>query len=1052
MNKYHLKLIKYITISITILIAIWGLGPYLAIAGKTPFASLISKIIPTITLLLCWATIGIRILLRQRKKILTNPLFQQSKQILATFTKKTPCFLLLGNENAGKKNLLVNTGLNLQHMPTQYLDWYMGNNSVFIVPSKNLHLSDQDGDNIWQSFVELLTQQRRPVTLRGIIITIDLPTFIQTDKALTLTQQLAKQIETITLCKQSIPLTLVITKSDYLHGFSEFFYDLNPSEQQQCFGLEFANNSVSTVPISELFKERFHTLVKQINERLTWLLQHEKNLTRRLLINDFPLQLESLGNILEEIINQLPINSNTPLSGIYLTSNIQTGNTINLLRHSSINNFHLITSEYPKQINLQTGSQKPYFIKNLFKKILENDNQKSTQLTKKYYYRLASYPTALVIILFGVIIWHHAFRHNALALNHAKSTLNQHITSPVWLSHLNMLQKTLTDLKQNTAIHFRWIGLGQSEKLYNQTSKTYQKLIRSNFVLYLDQLLTKAIQKDMDHHQNGLYDSLQVYLMFAKPAHREANVVKRWFRQFWEIQYPKNKIVQQQLMQHLNYLLTLNHIAWPMNYTMVYKAQAILKKRPLVQLAFSKLQHEYNKSQVPLFKEQADTDIDMSTATISAVYSTQNFNVIYQNKIPHIVSSIIKNNWVIEDNDTKPFNENQSQQLIQALRTRYSKEYVKHWKQSLHQVKLQTPKNLAQVIKQINFLSDGQSLLWQSLKKIAQRHKISDTDLNSLDNLSQQNDQYKTMVKALTNLKQYLNQITTSPDSTKTAYVMSAKRMRHGGIHDPISNLIQFSQQLPPPFNHWLKTLTTSSWKIMLNQARQHLNAIWTAGILPEYHNNIANRFPIFKTATQTISLKSFNRFFGPEGTMESFFNYYLEPFVNTSHVYWNWKSLNGEHINIPQKKLEMFIRASMIQKMFYTNNPDSPNIKFSLTPIQLSPNIKHFTLNVSGQTIHYRPGIKKTKQLVWSNTSNNFVTVQFDALKGVKQTKTKTGLWAWLRWVYQSHIKMLSDPQTFQITFKLRGNEARYQLKADNPVNPYLPHVLAAFRCPTNL
>jgi type VI secretion system protein ImpL len=61
-------------------------------------------------------------------------------------------------------------------------------------------------------------------------------------------------------------------------------------------------------------------------------------------------------------------------------------------------------------------------------------------------------------------------------------------------------------------------------------------------------------------------------------------------------------------------------------------------------------------------------------------------------------------------------------------------------------------------------------------------------------------------------------------------------------------------------------------------------------------------------------------------------------------------------------------------------------------------------------------------------------------------------GFWAWLHLLDQSQLQTTSDPKTFQITFILDGNQAVYQLIADNPVNPYQSQLLASFRCPDSL
>ncbi|WP_267256297.1 hypothetical protein [Coxiella endosymbiont of Ornithodoros maritimus] len=92
--------------------------------------------------------------------------------------------------------------------------------------------------------------------------------------------------------------------------------------------------------------------------------------------------------------------------------------------------------------------------------------------------------------------------------------------------------------------------------------------------------------------------------------------------------------------------------------------------------------------------------------------------------------------------------------------------------------------------------------------------------------------------------------------------------------------------------------------------------------------------------------------FFGPNGAVEVFFNHYLQPFVDTTQAYWTWKGVDGETLPILQTKLDMLTRASMIQKMFYADNRETPTLKFTLTAISLSPNVSRFALNIGGQIL----------------------------------------------------------------------------------------------------
>ncbi|OGT49147.1 MAG: hypothetical protein A3F17_06745 [Gammaproteobacteria bacterium RIFCSPHIGHO2_12_FULL_41_15] len=665
---------------------------------------------------------------------------------------------------------------------------------------------------------------------------------------------------------------------------------------------------------------------------------------------------------------------------------------------------------------------------------------------------LIKYAVTGLLLLGGLALWHYAYQQNRLALNEVKAALTHPVSQePLWLSQLNQLQQALGELQQRPLNHLSWLGLNQTEILRQQIQATYNHLIDTTFVLYLDQLLTTQIKTDITHNPSGLYHSLQTYLMLTEPAHLDIPFVKDWLAHWWAKRYPHDLNAQQRMMKHFNALLQSHPAPWPIDYALVNAAQAELKKRPLVEIAFAELQSEYDGLSAPSWEGEKINDLNTS-ANVPALYSTDHFKYIYNVKIPYLASVIEKGNWVMGENEEYFPNAEIAHTLTQQLQAAYLQHYIAQWTSVLKQWILIPPNTLNDAIKEINVLSDEHSPVWQALNLVVNEVPTTNNSLHSLHEFLNKNETYQTMQSTLKNLYLYLQTVTTAPDGIKTAYDTAANRMQDNGANDPMTAALTLSQQLPVPVNEWVTTIVQNSWKLLLQNSVQYLNTMWAINVLPEYHHSILHRFPIFKKARQDMSVIDFNRFFGPGGTMESFFYYYLSPFVDTSQPYWTWKNLDGEQVDIDQTKLDMLIRASMIQQMFYTINPLTPTLQFTLTPVSLSSNVKRFTLNVAGQMVVFEPGVIKGNQLRWTHSPNNFITLRFNTLSTQQPTLTLLGSWAWLHLISQSHLHMTDDPKQFQLTFTLSGNEAHYQLTTDNPISPYLPGVLFAFRCPKSL
>ncbi len=1086
MNKIKKSLIKIVVICSLVIAFIWGAGPYLAIAGKIFLATELARLIATLIVIMISIMSAIPFLIIRPEKKLSafnatqsvldqlhqrcRTAFTAIKRHLPHFSKrKQPWILLLGDKNAGKTTLLANGELTL-HSPhqqslstiknNQNIDWWIGDQAIFIDPAGKYCLPsavESDDEKFWQCFLNNIKRKRGHQLFDQIVVVIDSPTLLTAEYDLnTFAEKIGHQLRLLTTYHRILPVTFVITQCDRLSGFLEFFADLGPEERNQSLGFTLTQNT-DNLSIHELFLQRASAFIKRLGERLIWRLHHEQNLTRRARIKDFPWQMEQLNFALEKMLDKLPIDFPLQLQGVYYTSSLQSGNTINSLTKSIAGALHLI--------DIKTVSQptrhKPYFVQALFQQLVSENPTATTKLFSHRWQQIVSYPAALAIIAAALFMWHQTYQKNVAALN----IIQTHIATPSnevpWLSQLNTLMQTIDALNQYGVARDRWLGFGQVVKLHDGLQTTYQRLLATNFVLYLDQVLTKQIQDDIDNNQPDLYNALQVYLMLIQPDHLNTTEITHWFKQLWANQYAGNPIEQQLLLAHLTNLLQLSHNSWPVNYDLIKNAQQVLQQRPVAQIAFMMLQTQYQQNNQPLLPNQTIPGFDLSHATIPALYSLDNFGNIYNNQIPQIAAQIERGNWVIGRTDAIMATNASVDSLTQKIRTLYLQNYVAAWQSALNQIQLIPPKTFSDAQNDIKILTDGQSTLWQILQKaldnsVIQNH-VNDADINAtglLDLMSfiHQNDDYQHMHKSLQTLDQYIDHLTQSTQTTKLAYENAAKRMQNNGDDDPLTNTLLLAQKLPGPINQWLQTLSESVWQQVLDNSRDYIDSLWTTTVIPEYQNHIVNRYPIFKDGQQDISLNNFNHFFGPGGTVEAFFNAYLKPFVNTNQVYWTWKKINGKDLAIPQAKLDMLIRASMIQKMFYTDDPDSPSVEFTLTPISLSSNISRFILNVGGQMIEYEPGIKKTTHVAWPGNDGSFITMRFTTLNPQRPTTTMNGFWAWLHLLDQSQLQTTSDPKTFQITFILDGNQAVYQLIADNPVNPYQSQLLASFRCPDSL
>jgi len=170
------------------------------------------------------------------------------------------------------------------------------------------------------------------------------------------------------------------------------------------------------------------------------------------------------------------------------------------------------------------------------------------------------------------------------------------------------------------------------------------------------------------------------------------------------------------------------------------------------------------------------------------------------------------------------------------------------------------------------------------------------------------------------------------------------------------------------------------------------------------------------------------------------------------SSDYWTLKTINGKTLPISQKSIEMFIRASLIQQMFFTDNPSQPSFRFNLTPMSLSNNLVSFTLNLEDQLYEIAPTSRKTMSFTWPGKKIEKTSIVFNPANKNPVDITKTGFWSWFRLLDTATIQPTRNAKIYTITFKSGIYQAKFQVAADNLINPFIPSIINKFRCPNKL
>ncbi|HOB62092.1 MAG TPA: type VI secretion system membrane subunit TssM [Candidatus Competibacteraceae bacterium] len=294
----------------------------------------------------------------------------------------------------------------------------------------------------------------------------------------------------------------------------------------------------------------------------------------------------------------------------------------------------------------------------------------------------------------------------------------------------------------------------------------------------------------------------------------------------------------------------------------------------------------------------------------------------------------------------------------------------------------------------------------------------------------------------------------------------------------------------PPPFNTLLNKLALDSSDIV-RSLRDRLNAQWKAAqIAAFFQDNLYGRYPLVRSSIQwsgagagtapsaavpvnsiqwvgqpagsggnrttqgppDATLTAFGRFFGPNGLMDNFFKQNLQTYVDTSQGNWRWRGPSGPDQSLAPETLQVFQRAATVRDALFSGNSQTPQIRFQLVPVSVSPDISQVVIGLDNQTLSYNAGQQaRVNDLQWTGSAGQ-AQIAFvpPAASGPSQLN-ESGPWAWFKLLDQTQIQPTGTGQ-FQLTFQIGGRQAVYEMRTANGSNPFRLRELEGFRCPDQL
>lgn len=943
--------------------------------------------------------------------------------------------IMIGKENQGVSTLLkqskfANLDLNCENNTSIY---YNQNGVIVNLKESWINLEK----NTLSTILKKINSCNRATKINGIILCVDINNLLTSD-AQEIKKVLKSQTDFLANFGKRLPqitnLALLFTKLDLLSGFCEFFqndYNLNLTNP---LGFSVHNQEIQNQTRNN-FASQYENFIESLNQQTINKIHPIRSSQKRTLIREFPLQLASLKNTIISLVKKINP-TQFKLSAVYFTSGEQGGICVDRINKKIQNEFSLTlrTNQH------QSINHRAYFITNS----LEEFQQQTKQFTTKKSVKLKITSvciSSISILTISLII--NNYYYSTKALDKVSKELITYDTlgkisdkKDLATYHLNKAYKTLNNISNNN------ITKPTIQKIKANIQKRINHKLSQDFVPSMLTDIENALASSKGHLDK--YQALKVYLMLTDRNHQSPQEVKNWFKNYWLANYSTEQTKKK--ISLLNKVLKNKKTDIQINKQIITDARNYLNSLPLSYLYYSLIKAKFPQTNKSLTYD----GFVISTDKIPDYLTKDGFNQIMRG-LKEIVTRLQSENWVLARQDL--------QDLYILIQQAYCYEYVIFWQhfiQYSHPIHAQSFEDiytLTKILKQNNIINNLVNLIQKNTSPITENNeesnlfnkeiasKFSDINLVSDSTIQQ-------LSLTLNELEKFTKTMSVINDKGKTAFNLTKSRFQSDILANPISSLYNQSEQLPKPISSWAKQIADDTWFTLINNSRDYINYQWEQQILPEYKTKISDRYPFSTNATDEISIRDFNRFFAKNGSLNSFTQEYLKPFIDTSTSDWKLKELNSYIMPISKDVINELIRANVITNMFFAQNDETSQVNFSLQKINLDPIIANLQLKIGDIKMTNTQEIDDGRtEFTWPEANARLILRSID---GKQYELEELGTWGFFKILQKLNILVDErDSSNMQILFEINGNSGRYQLKAQNQVNPFIPGILDKFILP---
>ncbi|MGL4980013.1 MAG: type VI secretion system membrane subunit TssM [Plesiomonas sp.] len=998
------------------------------------------------------------------------------------------------------------------YAPDLHVDCWVGEQAVMLDPRGYLldhsptrgEKEDNSHERLWLHLLNWLSQHRRRQPLNGVVLTLDLAWLAQAGVAerKAYAQLMRARLQEMSANMHTcLPLYITLTKLDMLHGFDVIYQQLDKNAREAVLGITFSPDAASGDYWLQELAIFWEQWLAHLNTHMPTMMLGGLDASQRSALFLFVRQLAGIKDYVLEVLGEMLDEKEQKsflIRGVYTSSVYQQGVPFDAFMHATTHRYQLSEPVY----SALRGESNTFFVRRLFADIIfpEADlagesRVYALQRQRRVWVGISGLFFCSVLLIAG---WQHFYHINDTAVRnvltktqsftYAEETSGQQEFGYNQLPRLNLIrQATLSfgDYREKVPF-FVDLGLYQGNKIGPYVEKNYLELLSLRFLPAVMQGLLNDLNQASAGSEQKLA-ILRVMRMLDDASGRNKTVVEQFMAQRWQRAFPEQGQVQEQLMQHLDYALQYTNwngarqqkdlaaiAAFIPFQKPIYNAQHELSKLPMFQRVYQNLRVKADnqlssdlmiQDEVgPIFDTVFTLNHD-SSGNIPRLMTWSGLSDFYLKQDNALLELTEMDSWVLGQRQQVHLSQADRGEIIRQVNDRYVADYINQWQTLLRDVDIQALTSLEQALSVISAIISNDQPFQRVLTTLNEntRHRqqagensqILTTRIGQpfiasnavLVAAGEQEPLIQQVNQKMTELYHYLDLIVNATDPGQSA--LKAVQLRlNNKYSDPVFALQQYARNLPVPLDRWVSQLAEQSAQLVVDLAISSLNQAWLDQIIVPFNTQLADRYPFDPSSTKDAPLSEIERFFSPNGTLDSFYQANLKPMVEGGLM----DADLGSPIQL--ELLKQLERATQIRETFF-NSQGSLEVQFALEPIELTANKRRSVLNLDGQLLEYAHGRRNKIPLIWPNSmrdgAESKITLVPDNQERSPRSEGFIGPWAMFRLMQNGELTQVNEA-TFDVRFPVDQGAMTYRVYADASHNPFAGGLFSQFRLPESL